>query len=162
MTLRACVAARTIFPAFIALGLLHAPAFAQTPAPQVAAAPQSHSSAASARPDRASSAMERIETRLSTTKAALHITDAQTAQWTAFAAAVRAGAQALVNLREEITHGARPKDWPARADWQAKLLAARLDALKSVTEAGQPLYAVLTADQKKQADKVMTRLSASL
>ncbi|WP_431861997.1 Spy/CpxP family protein refolding chaperone [Azospirillum sp.] len=99
---------------------------------------------------------EHVEGRIAFLKAELKITDAQTAPWNAFADTLRANAKAHQAVHEQMTKGGMPSSWPDRLAVQQKMLGMRLDAVKALEAAAKPLYAVLTDEQKKLADKLLT------
>lgn len=112
---------------------------------------------------RAADAEARLEARLAFVKSRLRITQAQTPQWNAFAAAMR-------NMREQATerrqaaprpgvqNGQRPAGPPSVLD-RLNRAEARLDSAKAhlttLANAVRPLYAALTDDQKRIADRVL-------
>ena len=49
-----------------------------------------------------------------------------------------------------------PSSWSERLAFQQKALSSRLDGLKALEIASKPLYAVLTEDQKKLADQLLS------
>jgi hypothetical protein len=99
---------------------------------------------------------EHTEGRIAFLKTELKITDAQTPQWNAFADALRANAKTHQAMHEQMTKGGMPSSWPERLTFQQKALSARLDGLKALEAAAKPLYAVLTDDQKKLADQLLS------
>ncbi|NYZ14836.1 Spy/CpxP family protein refolding chaperone [Azospirillum sp. RWY-5-1] len=99
---------------------------------------------------------EHVEGRIAFLKAELGITDAQAQPWNAFADALRASANAHRAVHERMTRGGMPSSWPDRLAFQQKALSARLDAVKALAAAAEPLYAVLTDGQKKLADTLLT------
>jgi hypothetical protein len=99
---------------------------------------------------------EHTEGRIAFLKTELKITDAQTPQWNAFADALRANAKTHQAMHEQMTKGGMPSSWPERLTFQQKALSARLDGLKALEAAAKPLYAVLTDDQKKLADRLLS------
>jgi hypothetical protein len=96
-----------------------------------------------------------VEGHLAFYKAELAITDAQQAQWNAFAEAVRAGAKLLAqagpSAMQADTAGSALDDLQRRVAH----LSAQLESLKLIQAAAGPLYAVLSADQKKVADELI-------
>ena len=98
--------------------------------------------------------VSRLEVDIGKLKADLKITEAQAPQWDRFADALRGLAKSMDEthhhmMTAEVTLPARL----ARAD---KAMLANLNAVKALEDALQPLYAVLSDEQKKVADK--TRL----
>ena len=97
-----------------------------------------------------------IDGQIAFYKAELKITDAQSAQWNAFADALRGSA---ARLHQTMAHG---------ADGEGRCRRARADAAadhdahrparcqgRRLLAAAAPLYAVLTDEQKKVADELM-------
>jgi hypothetical protein len=100
--------------------------------------------------------LERVEGRLAFMKAELKITDAQTAPWNAFADAVRAAAKQHNERMKAILAGDdRSKPLPDRLDAQEQFLGARLEQIKLIKASLKGVYAVLSDDQKKEADEMI-------
>jgi len=99
---------------------------------------------------------EHTEGRIAFLKTELRITDAQAAQWNTFADALRANAKTHQAMHERMTKDGMPSSWPERLAFQQKALATRLDGLKALETAAKPLYAVLTDEQKKLADQLLS------
>src|SRR6516162_11616628 len=98
---------------------------------------------------------EHIEGRLAFLKTELKITDAQLPLWNAFAQAMRDNAstmQAMPYPMMEMNKAATLFDKLAERE---TILAARLEAVRKLKAAAEPLYAALNADQKKTADDIM-------
>ena len=96
-----------------------------------------------------------IEGRLAFLKTELKITDAQLPLWNAFAQAMRDNAstmQAMPYPMMEMNKAATLFDKLAERE---TILAARLEAVRKLKAAAEPLYAALNADQKKTADDIM-------
>ena len=96
-----------------------------------------------------------IEGRLAFLKTELKITDAQLPLWNAFAQAMRDDAsttQAMPHPMMEMNKAATLRDKLAARE---TILTARLEAVRKLKAAADPLYAALTADQKKTADDIM-------
>jgi hypothetical protein len=90
---------------------------------------------------------ERIDARLAYAKAALKITPAQEAQWNA--------------LADVLRQQAKPRD-PSlsaidRLQRRQEMMSAASTRANEVLEAAKPLYAVLSDDQKKEADALLSR-----
>jgi LTXXQ motif family protein len=99
--------------------------------------------------------LRHIEGQIAFYKAELHITDAQTAQWNAFADTLRAGAKQLQTAYLAMMPG---DALPSVTDQLAKrrqLLTAELDSLQSIEPVARTLYDVLSPEQKKLADEMM-------
>ena len=99
---------------------------------------------------------EHAEGRIAFLKTELRITDAQTPQWNAFADTLRANAKAHQAMHEQMAKGGMPSSWLERLAFQQKAMSTRLDGLKALETAAKPLYAVLTDDQKKLADQLLS------
>jgi hypothetical protein len=104
---------------------------------------------------------ERVEARLAYLKTALKITDAQQAQWNAFADVQRkhaAEADQRMQMRrahmEKREKGERPNAME-RMEFRQKMLAVRSQRLGELISAGKPLYAALSPDQQKIADQLL-------
>ena len=97
--------------------------------------------------------LRHVEGVLAFYKTELAITDAQLPQWTAFADAVRAGAKLLGQAAQAGPAGQGTA--VEQIERRAAFLSAQLDSLKLVQAAATPLYAALSADQKKIADELM-------
>jgi hypothetical protein len=99
---------------------------------------------------------EHAEGRIAFLKTELRITDAQTPQWNAFADTLRANAKSHQAMHEQMAKGGMPSSWLERLAFQQKAMSTRLDGLKALETAAKPLYAVLTDDQKKLADQLLS------
>ena len=100
--------------------------------------------------------VQHIDGQIAFYKAELKITDAQSPQWNAFADALRGSA---TRLHQSMAHGTDAKDVvtaPERMQRRITMLTAQLDAGQAILAAANPLYAVLTDEQKKVADELMT------
>jgi len=103
--------------------------------------------------------IDRIEGRIAFLRAELKITDAQVDSWNGFADALRANARKLAEVRASMTP--TPSDAPApnlaaRLEQQEQWLAARLDGTKAMKSAFVKLNDVLSDDQKKTANDLLT------
>jgi hypothetical protein len=100
--------------------------------------------------------LERVEGRLAFMKAELKITDAQTTAWNGFADAVRASAKQHNERMKAIMAGDdRSKPLPDRLDAQEQVLGARLEQIRLIKASLKGVYAVLSDDQKKEADETI-------
>jgi hypothetical protein len=97
-----------------------------------------------------------VEGRIAFLKVELGITEAQLPQWNAFADALRAGVMNMQQIMDKLTHDGMPTAAPARAQVMVQIMSARLDGMKAMLAAGQALYDVLSDDQKKIADALMS------
>jgi hypothetical protein len=98
----------------------------------------------------------RIEGQLAYFRAELRITEAQTPQWNAFADAVRAQSQQLAAATQvAMAGGSGPAPAPEQMQRQVAFLTAQLEAMRAVSAAAGPLYAVLSVEQRRTADELM-------
>jgi hypothetical protein len=88
-------------------------------------------------------------------KTELKITDAQTPQWNRFADALRATAQSMNGMFDQMMPPSAEATLPARLERHEKMMMAHLNVLKTLKDAAEPLYAALSDDQKKTADRMM-------
>lgn len=98
---------------------------------------------------------DHVEGRLAFLKTELKVTDVQMPQWTRFADALRSAATSMSGMRQQMMQGGMPTTAPARLDLHEKMLSARLDGLKSIKAALDPLYNSFSDEQKKLADELM-------
>jgi len=102
---------------------------------------------------------ERIEARLAYAKTALKITPAQEAQWNALATVLRRHAAAMdqqVTQRRAADRN-QPVSAIERLTRRQAMMAEAATRMNEVLEAAKPLYAVLSDDQKKDADALLNR-----
>ncbi|MBN8903612.1 MAG: Spy/CpxP family protein refolding chaperone, partial [Rhodospirillales bacterium] len=98
--------------------------------------------------------LQHVEGRLAYIMAELTITDPQMPAWHAYAEAVRASS---ARIRAAYTEAASVGSTaPETTQGQAKILAARLDALKGIEAAQAALYAALSPEQRQRADRLLT------
>lgn len=100
-------------------------------------------------------ALQHIEGQIAFYKAELHITDAQTAQWNAFADTLQTGAKRLRALYAEMLPGDGLPSVPDQLAKRRQLLTAELETLQTIEPAARALYDVLSPEQKKAADEMM-------
>ncbi len=98
---------------------------------------------------------DHVEGRLAYLKTELKITEAQTAQWSKFADAMRATAGLMTGMYQTMMQGSLPDTLPARLDLHQTMLSSHLEALKDLRAALDPLYASFSDEQKKLADQLM-------
>ena len=99
---------------------------------------------------------EHVEGRLAFLKAELKITDAQLPLWNTFAAAMRDNAKAMQGMQGGMMMGmTQAATLPDKLAAGEKTLGTRLDAVRKLKAAADPLYAALSVDQKKTADEIM-------
>lgn len=100
--------------------------------------------------------LQHVEGQLAFTKAELKIADAQAPQWNAFAEAVRASSASQRTAMQGMMQTTGPGTAPEQIERRIAATTAQLDAMKAVLTAAKPLYAVLSDEQKKTADELMT------
>jgi hypothetical protein len=101
---------------------------------------------------------EHIDGDLAYLKTVLKITDAQAPQWNVFAETFRADREKRANLCKETMEQARAMKSASLLDALTMVedqLTERLNSLRAMKGALQPLYASLSKEQKKTADEVM-------
>jgi hypothetical protein len=100
--------------------------------------------------------IDRVEGRLAFLKAELKIADAQLPAWNAFAEAVRTNA-ATMHVEHQFMHGRVGADvsLPDRLAAQANAFAAHAEEMAKLKTVLDPLYASLSAEQKKTADEIV-------
>ena len=99
-----------------------------------------------------------LEGRIAFLRAELGITEAQAPQWEAFAQALRDSAARLKQAQAAAPQStSEPVSFLQRAELQEQWLGARLEGLKAVKAAFAPLQAVLSEDQRKTAEALLTR-----
>jgi len=106
---------------------------------------------------------EHVEGRLAYLKAELKLTDAQQAAWNTFADAYRATTQktakacAAMETAGSGDHSAH-KDVLGHLTMMEHHMSDHLDSVRGLKAAIEPLFAVLTEDQKKVADHALTEV----
>jgi hypothetical protein len=99
---------------------------------------------------------EHIEGRIAFLRAELKIAPAQTAAWDEFAEALRANAKRMSGMSGMAGQmGSATPTLSQRAAGEERLLEARLEGIRKMRGALDRLYAVLTDEQKKQAEGLM-------
>ncbi|MGH8630357.1 MAG: Spy/CpxP family protein refolding chaperone [Burkholderiales bacterium] len=97
-----------------------------------------------------------LEGRIAFLRAELAITEAQAPQWDAFAQALRDSTTKLKQAQAAAPQAAAAT-FLQRAEFQEHWLVARLEGLKEVKTAFAGLQAVLSEDQKKNAEALLTQ-----
>lgn len=98
----------------------------------------------------------RVEGRLAFMKAELKITDAQAGPWNAFADSVRTAAKLHNHRMQGMFSGDdQSKPLPDRIEQNEQFMSARLDQIKLIKASLKSLYAVLTDEQKQEANDMM-------
>jgi hypothetical protein len=103
-----------------------------------------------------------IEGRIAFLKTELKITDAQSQQWNAFADALRENAKAMTTMHDQMMHDGTTASAPELAEREVKMLSMRLDGLRAIAGAETTLYGVLSDDQKKTADELLSTPTAMM
>jgi LTXXQ motif family protein len=96
-----------------------------------------------------------VEGRIASLKTELKITDAQAPQWNHFADALRVTAKSMNEMFEQMMPPDAEATLLARLERHEKMLSAHLNVLRTLKDAVEPLYAALSDDQKKIADRLM-------
>jgi len=96
---------------------------------------------------------QRADRHLDGLKADLKITAAQTKAWDDYAAAVKAATAAMIEQRSAMRGKMSTATFPQRIDLHEAMLVSHLEYLRKTKAAAAALYAVLSDDQKKIADR---------
>lgn len=100
--------------------------------------------------------LKHVEGRLAFLKTELKITAAQEPQWAKFADLIRSTAKnAEAAKPAKMQGGMKPSTTPERLANYEKTLAARLETVRALRAAVDPLYTSLSDDQKKVADELL-------
>ncbi len=104
--------------------------------------------------------IDRVEGRIAFLRVELKISDAQADAWNGFADALRANAKKLAEVRAATMpkpgDGQPASALAARLDQQEQWLTARLDGTKAMKSAFAKLNEVLSDEQKKTANDLLT------
>ena len=106
-------------------------------------------------------APEHIDGRIAFFKTELRITEAQQKLWDAFAEVLRANTRSMADMMTAMPGGMPPSQsaasqtLPQRVEAHERMLATRLDALRQLKAALEPLYAALDDKQKRTADELL-------
>jgi LTXXQ motif family protein len=101
---------------------------------------------------------EYVDGDLAFLKTELKVTEAQTPQWNIFAQAFRADREKRASLCKDAMEQAKEMKAASLPDAIAMAedqLSQRLDSLRAMKAAIQPLYASFSKEQKKTADQIM-------
>jgi hypothetical protein len=105
---------------------------------------------------------EHIKGRIAFLEAEIGITDAQRGQWNAFAEALRRNAEVHKTMQQDMRqemmgpNTSAPSNWLERLQRQAQIMSTQTEALKAVEAAAGPLYAVLSEDQRRMAERLLS------
>jgi LTXXQ motif family protein len=103
-----------------------------------------------------------VEGRIAFLKTELKITDAQSQQWSAFADALRENAKAMTTMHDRMMSDGATTSAPQLAERHIQMMSAHLEQMKAITGAEAKLYAVLSDDQKKTADELLSMPMGSM
>jgi LTXXQ motif family protein len=148
-----------VLPVFAIATLMAGPLMAQTPAQpgmmghDESSMPMMHGGSQGCM-GRMMGMAQHVEGRIAFLRTELKITDDQSAQWNAFADALRANARRMTEMHGMMGRGASPSA-PERLDHMEKMMSGMLEAARSTKAALAPLYAVLSDEQKKTADTLL-------
>ena len=95
------------------------------------------------------------ESRLAYLKTELQITDAQADVWTAYADTIKARVDAMQSMRTGMMDAMQKGGAIERMEIRIKGMEAMVEAMKAVKPATEKLYAALTPEQKKVADRLI-------
>jgi LTXXQ motif family protein len=100
-----------------------------------------------------------VEGRIAFLKTELKITEAQSAQWSQFAEALRANARRMTEMHGKMSgmmsQGGAAMSAPERLDRMETMMTAMLESVRTTKAALTPLYAALTDEQKKLANDLI-------
>jgi hypothetical protein len=100
--------------------------------------------------------LKHVEGRLAFLKTELKITSAQEPQWARFAHVVRSTAKNAETAKPPMMQGGmKPSTAPDRLGQYEKTLAVRLETVRVLKTAVDPLYASFSDEQKKLADELL-------
>ena len=98
---------------------------------------------------------ERIEGRIAFLRAELQITSAQSKVWDDFADALRSNAKQLKKANMPTMADATAPQLLTQLDTQEQMLSARLEGVRAMKTALEPLYKALSVEQRKTADELL-------
>lgn len=99
----------------------------------------------------------RLAGKLAYAEKKLNITDQQRAAWTKFADAARSSLKPTQDLCVKFKDAPRPAALPQRLERVEQMMQAHLQQIQTVRPALTDLYAQLTPDQQKQADRMLNQ-----
>jgi hypothetical protein len=102
---------------------------------------------------------DHVDGRIAFLKAELKITDMQLEPWNNFADALRANARRMTEARATMMQAGitgNVPHAPDRLERVEKMMAGMLESVRSTRAALGPLYAVLSDEQKRTADALLT------
>lgn len=99
---------------------------------------------------------EHVEGRIAYLKAELKITSPQATAWDAFAETMRADATAMKTMHDGMMQNGMPMTTPDRMAARHKMMSARTGMMEHSEASTKALYAVLSEDQRKIFDQIMS------
>lgn len=100
--------------------------------------------------------LDRVEGRLAFIKAELKITEQQTIAWNDLSTAIRGAAkQHNERMKAVFSGGVKEKTLLERLDAQEQLMTTRIEEIRQIKGALKALYAVLSDEQKREADHIV-------
>jgi len=102
------------------------------------------------------------EGRIAFLKTELAIKDTQKAAWESYAEALRGNFESLHEMQQTMKAGASKTTPLDRLDTHLKAVQGRLKELEAVKGPLAALYDVLTADQRKKADRILTHMGCMM
>ena len=96
-----------------------------------------------------------VEGRIAFLEAELSPTDDQRPLFDAYAEALRAQAQSMQAMHDQMMSGERPATYPERLEFMEQAMAARSESLAVLREAVTPLYESLDDTQREVFDELM-------
>ncbi len=102
------------------------------------------------------------EGRVAFLKAELGITDAQQSAWTAYAEALRKNLSNMQGMHQSMMKAVDAKSAVERLDAHIAGMEGRLASLKEIKTPLAALYAVLSDEQKKKADDLITGMGCMM
>jgi hypothetical protein len=103
-----------------------------------------------------------IDGRLAFLKTELAITDAQKATWDAYADATKRNLQSMQGMWQTMQKVFEAKTPVERLDAHLAAMQSRVKALQDVKPALAKLYEALSAEQKKNADEILTGMGCMM
>ena len=99
----------------------------------------------------------RLAGKLAYAEKKLNITEQQRAAWTKFADAARSSLKPTQDLCVKFKDQPRPAALPQRLERAEQMMQAHLQQIQTIRPALTDLYAQLTPDQQKQADRMLNQ-----
>ena len=103
-----------------------------------------------------------VEGRIAFLKAELKITDGQLPLWNTVADAMRGNANSMTQMCNSMMVMNENASLPDKLAAREKVLSTRIDAVRKLKSAVDPLYAALSDDQKKTADQIITGMGPGM